>query len=160
MSDLDTLLMIVACVSIVVAYVAWCLRRDRRADREHQAVVMALSPGPRIRDLTVPGMVRPNPLRPRKFAGGSQPVFPAAPASDFDHVPTDYGTYTPAQADAEILSRPDAGSHYHHAATSTCAEAPAQDAGHHASHHDACSTVDTSYDTSYGGFDGGGHHGH
>lgn len=153
---MQTFLVIIACLSIVVAYVAWCLWRDRQADRAHQAVAAALSPGPRIRELTVPGMVRQNPLRARNLAGGSQPAFPSA--DDFGHVPTDYGTYTPAQVDAEILGRSDLGLHCHHA--TTCAEAPAPDAGHHVSHHDACPTVDTTYDTSYGGFDGGGHHGH
>jgi hypothetical protein len=131
---MQTFLVIIACLSIVAAYVTWCLRRDRRVDREHQVIVTALSPGPRIRALTVSGMVRQNPLRARNLAGGSQPVFPSVSADDFGHVPT-------AQGDAETL---------HHA--TTCAELPAPDVGHHASHLDACS--------SYGGFDGGGHPGH
>jgi ABC-type nickel/cobalt efflux system permease component RcnA len=148
---MQTILMTIACLAVVAAYVAWCRRKDRRADREHQAVMTAMSPGPRIRELTT---VRPNPMRARRLASGSQPVFPATAAGDFGHVPTDYGTYTPAEVDAAILGRADTDTHHHHA--TPCAETPAHDAGHDVSHHDACSTVDASY----GGFDGGGHHGH
>lgn len=131
---METILMIIACFAVVGAYVAWCRRRDLRADREHQAVVTAMSPGPRIRELTT---VRPNPMRARKLASGSQPAFPTTTAGGFAHVSTDYGTYTPAEVDVAILGRAD-----------TDAETPV-------SHHDAGSTVDMSH----GGFDGG-HHGH
>lgn len=139
---MKAVLLIIAYASVVVVYVLWCLRRGRRADREHQAVIAAMSPGPKIRELTT---VRPNSMRTRKLASGSQPVFPATSVGDFGHVPTDYGTYTPAEVDAVILGRTDTDTYHHHARP--CAEAPT---------HDACSTVDTSY----GGFDGGGHHGH
>lgn len=124
---METILIVVACLAIAV-YVVWCRRRDCRADREHQAIMTAMSPGPRIRELTI---VRSNPMRTRRFASGSQPVFPATKA-EFAHVPTDY----------------------HHRAT--CVEAPAHDIGHAVSHSDGCSTIDTSH----GEFDGGGHHGH
>lgn len=144
---METLLTIIVCLAVIVAYVAWCRRRDGRADREHQAVMIAMSPGPRIRELTT---MRPNPMRTRKLASGSQPVFPAASVGDFGHVPTDYGTYAPAEVNAEIIGRSDIDTHHHHA--TPCAETPA----HGVSHHDTCSSVDVLY----GGFDGGGHHGH
>lgn len=138
------ILMIIVCLSAVVAYVLWCLRRDRRAGLEHQAVIMAMSSGPKIRELTT---VRPNPNPPRmrRFASGSRSAFSAAPADDFGHVSTDYGTYTPAEMDTSP--------HQHHAAT--CVEVPVHDTGHHVSHHDVCSVVDTPY----GGFDSSSHHG-
>lgn len=139
---MQAILTILTSVAVVAAYVALCRRKDRRADKEHQAVITAMSPGPKIRELTT---VRPNPIRTRKLASGSQPVFPTMSVGDFEHVPTDYGTYTPAEVDAVILERADVDTHHHHAAP--CAEVPA---------HDTCATVDTSY----GGFDGGGHHGH
>lgn len=148
MNKLETVLTIIACLSVVAVYVLWCLRRDRWADREHQAVITAMSPGPKVRELTA---VRPNAIRTRKLAIGSQPLFPSMPASDFGHVPTDYGTYTPAEMDATILGCTDTDTHHHH--VTPCAEAPAHDAGQHVSHHDTCSTMDTSY----GGFDGSGH---
>lgn len=148
---MEAIMIVVACLT-GLAYVAWCLRKDRRANQEHQAVMTALSPGPRIRELT---SVRPNPMRARNLAGGSQPVFPVA-SGGFEHVATDYGTYTPAVVDAAILGRADTETHQHQHHVSSCAEAPAHDSGHHVSHHDTCSTSDASY----GGFDGGGHHGH
>lgn len=61
---METILMTAACLALVAGYVAWCRRKDRLADREHQAVIMAMSPGPRILELTA---VRPNPLRMRRF---------------------------------------------------------------------------------------------
>lgn len=98
---MEALIMTAACLAVVAAYVAWCHRKDRLADREHRAVITAMSPGPRVRELTT---VRPNPLRTRKFAGGSQPAFSPASPGDFGHVSTDYGTYTP---DAETPADPD-----------------------------------------------------
>lgn len=110
---MKAVLMIIAYASVVVVYVLWCLRRGRRADREHQAVIAAMSPGPKIRELTA---VRPNPIRTRKLASGSQTVFLAATAGDFGHAPTDYGTFTPADVDAATLGRADidGGGHHRH----------------------------------------------
>lgn len=82
---MQTFFVIIACLSTVVAYVAWCLRRDRRAEREHQAVAAALSPGPRIRELTVPGMVRQNPFQVRNLAGLQQD--PADSSSAVQEIP-------------------------------------------------------------------------
>ncbi len=91
---MEVILTILAVAAAVAAYMILCRRKDRRADKEHQAVITAMSPGPRILELTT---ARPNPLRARKLASGSQPVFPTASAGDFGHVPTDYGTYTPTE---------------------------------------------------------------
>lgn len=126
---MQAILTILACTAAVTAYVVLCRRKDCRADREHQAVITAMSPGPKIRELTT---VRPNPMLLRKLASGSQLVFPATSAGDFGHVPTDYGTYTPAEVNAAILGRADTDTHHHHATS----------------------------DTPYGGFDGVEHLGH
>ncbi len=139
---METILIVVACLAVVAVYVAWCRRRDRRADKEHQAVMTAMSPGPKIRELTT---VRSNPMRARRLAGGSRPVVPVTT--------TDFETYTPVEIDTVIHVRADTDSSHHHA---TCIEAPVHDAGQHVPHHDACSIVDTPY----GGFDGSSHHGH
>ncbi len=136
---MEAILMIVTCLLIVAAYVVWCLRKDRRLDRDRQAVLTVMSPGPRIRELTTP---RPKQTRTRKFASGSQSTIPPAPAGGYE-------TYEPAQISAATLGRADTHDQHRHVAP--CVEAPSHDVGHHASHHDACSTVDTSH----GGFDGG-----
>lgn len=136
---MEAILMTVACPLIVVAYVVWCLRRDRRLDGDCQAVLTAMSPGPKVRQLTTQ---RPNQPRVRKLASGSQSTFLPAPASDFGHAPTDYGTYTPVQIDAAILGRADTDDQ--HRRVAPCVEMPSYDAGHHSSHHDSCASVDTS----------------
>lgn len=135
---METVLTTVAYFVVIVAYVVyilWCWRRDGRADRDHRDLMTAMSPGPQIRALT---SARSNPMRTRKLARGSQVSVPlASSASDFADVPTDYGTYTPAQVAAEILKRTD----NRHAGA--CAESPSRDVGHHAYHHDARSTTNT-----------------
>ncbi len=125
---MQTIIVIILCTVAVAAYVIHCVRKDRRVEREHWATSTVFSPGPQIREMTA---VRPNPTRTRRSA------FVPLDPDDFNHVPTDYGTYTPT-------------------AVSGCTEAPMHDT-FNSGHHDVCSSHDSSYD---GGFDGGGHHGH
>jgi len=147
---MQALVVIVLCAAAAATYAIYCARKDCRVEREHQAVVTALSPGPKVREMTT---MRPNPMRSRRLASGSQPTFTPSASDDFKHVPTDYGTYTPAEVDSAILGRADTELHH---AIPVCAEAPSHDT-FSGGHHDACSTHDSSYG---GGFDGGGHHGH
>lgn len=106
----------------VAAYLVMSSRKDRRSDLDHRAVVAAMSPGPRIREMT---SVRPSPLRRNRMA--ERTVAPAA--DDFAHVDTDYGTYSPADVEAAISGRADTQSHHGH----PCAEVP--------SHHGVTDTT-------------------
>jgi hypothetical protein len=128
---MQALIVIVLCAAAGVIYVIYCVRKDRRVERELQVVVTTLSPGPKVREMTT---MRPNPMRSRSLASGSQP------------------TFTPAEVDSAVLGRADTELHH---ATPACAGAPSHDT-FSGGHHDACSTHDSSYGE---GFDGGGHRG-
>lgn len=104
---------ILAFVAVTAAYLVLSSRKDRRSAQDHRAVMSAMSPGPRIHEMT---SVRPSPVSRNRMAKGSRTVAPAA--DDFSHVGTDYGTYTPADVEAALP-------HHDH----SCAEVPA--------HHDA-----------------------
>lgn len=93
---MHAIIVITALFALVATYVVRSRRKDTRADREHQARIEALAPGPRIRELTT---VRPNPMTTRRMDLGAP--------DDFKHVPTDYGTYTPVEVERAILGRAD-----------------------------------------------------
>lgn len=150
---MQTTIVTILCAAPLIVFIIYCSRKDRRVARERRAVEIALSPGPKVREMTT---ARSKPLKVRHLANGSQPTFTPLTPNDFSHVPTNYGTYTPADVDVAILERADTELHH---VDSVCAEAPShQTFG--SGHHDGCSTHDSTHDSSYGGgFDTGGHHG-
>jgi hypothetical protein len=84
---MDALIVMVICAIGIATFVVYCHRKDRRRDREHREMLVALSPGPRIREMTT---TRPSSVRRRRVADGSQPP---AVSDDFYHVHTSYGAY-------------------------------------------------------------------
>jgi hypothetical protein len=134
---MGALVAILVIAAVSAAYLVLSSRKDRRSDRDHRAVMAAMSPGPRIHEMT---SVRPLPLRRNRMAQGSRTV--AVASDDFAHVDTNYGTYAPDDVEAAVSGHADTQSHHVH----PCAEAPA--------HHGVLDT--SSCDV---GHDAGGHHG-
>lgn len=100
---------IILCAAVSVAYVIYCTlltQAGRRVKRAHRAVSTALSPGPRIREMTATKRSSPNPFKQTPIATAGC-VLPSTPADAFEHVPTDYGTYTPTDISMALSPIPE-----------------------------------------------------
>lgn len=104
---METTIIIAICAVIAAVFVFYSTRKDRRQDREHSAVMTALSPGPQILEMT---SVRPSPLRHNRIVERPRP--PAAIPSLIDSSSCDTGHH--AGHDSSFDGGFDGGSHHGH----------------------------------------------